>query len=399
MWRNPFFYFTHIFPGSDVKYGHTLPSENSQLLIGKPDYEDGEFDIVSHATTFDSLEQILDTGNLEPHFVKDLSVCKRNVELFDINDKRVPCSPHPLSEQKILWYGPAIKKQASDTSINGAFIERHGNVMFTKNAEVFFNRDKETPCNFYFVEVVHYRTKSATRILVTDKCYPTLRKYDPEQYGGPWYYDKEKKQNYRLWKIQHSNGNLVWNDLEFIREYGDDELKYGHRAVHELFVKSCWQPKDGIIAFTSYLNLAEVLFRMVLRLHVAHCGNMRLGYDKEIIKTSLEKIHNECVEEIREERDGEEKSDNKHDKDVSDVQVTESDQTGNEHQTLQTALGPQTFSLEKIMQLFKSHFLSISNSSRGIKFHYDIEQLYKKMLRRVPLDEMDNFLKEILLRF
>ena len=249
----------------DVTYHHTLsyPLQNVRYSHYK------EFDTLIHCTSFENAQTILEDDCLKPGFVKDSSVINPNVQLFH-SDKNTPVQKtrHPLEDTEILWYGPLLKKDLLNEEKS---VERYGNVVFSMNTLSGYEGIERDNCSsafkYYFIETVHYVTQTATRILVTPSEYPSLLRYDPEQIGGPWHYDRETRKHYCLQKCQHVNGNLVSNTLEILKE--QPKCRKGSAWIWNIWQKNhfmsylkCHAPRKGVTV--SEDNWKDGNFRLAL---------------------------------------------------------------------------------------------------------------------------------------
>jgi hypothetical protein len=97
-----------------------------------------------------------------------------------INDKTLLVD----GDFKVVWVSPFVWEMGS----------RYGCVQWT-----FELKDLLRNCNVYWVEVVKYRYP-ACRFLITRNKYKDhelLRKYDPTEKEGPWWYDPETRTHYQ----------------------------------------------------------------------------------------------------------------------------------------------------------------------------------------------------------
>ncbi|CAG2239096.1 unnamed protein product [Mytilus edulis] len=194
-----------------------------------------EFDTLLHVTSFENACKIFEDGGFEQKCVKDSSVVNPDIVLLKWDKGcrvRVHKKPHPISQRKILWYGPYSKSKACEPFEE---VERYGNVAFNMTS-------LEGPG-----EVIDYLTQSACRILVTKFDHPELIVYDPEIVGGPWYYNRTANKHYHLVKILNSNRKLVRNTVEFMREETSSFEAYSTWVMnHQISYKSCSQPRAGV---------------------------------------------------------------------------------------------------------------------------------------------------------
>lgn len=120
--------------------------------------------------------------------------------------KNLPGLPY-LPGLKGLWYGIDVPDNGQNNW--------YGNVSLKAN---FWHLLKMLHnFNIYFVEVVEFRTKSASRLLITTQDLP-LERYDPHRFGGPWYRDPNSGEDYFLTDARRFNGteNIYGHDVEII---------------------------------------------------------------------------------------------------------------------------------------------------------------------------------------
>ena len=136
------------------------------------------FDTLTHVTSMENAEVILQEG-LKMHLVGDYSCVNK------LKDKRH--SVHPLIKTSFLWMAP-------DTHDTTSAI-RYGNVAFSLK-----NLVKLEKLNFYYVEFLDYVTKTAARIMITDKNYDhQFRRFDPTD------------------EAQHGKNPVMFNGIEWVR--------------------------------------------------------------------------------------------------------------------------------------------------------------------------------------
>lgn len=250
------------FGGNRIFYRHWLPKllNNFQCINHNSPLpgQDGnripyeEFDTLLHVTSFENACKIFEDGGFEQQFVKDSSVVNPDIVVLKCYKGcrvRVHKEPHPISQRKILWYGPYSKSKACEPFEE---VERYGNVAFNMTSLEGPGGLVNTSVNavefrYYFIEVIDYLTQSACRILVTKFDHPELIVYDPEIVGGPWYYNRTANKHYHLVKILNSNRKLVRNTVEFMREETSSFEAYSTWVMnHQISYKSCSQPRAGV---------------------------------------------------------------------------------------------------------------------------------------------------------
>ena len=87
-----------------------------------------------------------------------------------------------------------------------------------------FEGTRRDGLKFYFIEVTEYLTTSACRILVSNKVYPSLKRYDPYTIGGPLYI-QETEEGYSYYytsELKRHDGRVVTNVLEIMKEEFDN---------------------------------------------------------------------------------------------------------------------------------------------------------------------------------
>ncbi|CAL4100623.1 unnamed protein product [Meganyctiphanes norvegica] len=85
------------------------------------------------------------------------------------------------TQLKFVWFGP--KKNPYEHNW-------YGNISYTVPMKTFMDCMKFISTNLYFVEIVDFKTTSATRFLFSHRQYIHLQHYDPTTIGGPWYEDE-----------------------------------------------------------------------------------------------------------------------------------------------------------------------------------------------------------------
>ena len=220
---------------TNATYYHTLPLSLQDVTYYR------SFDTVWHCTSLSNTLNILNDGYLKPVSVKHSSVINPKVKLFSLRKETgVQRALHPLRDKKILWYSPIQRRDLLNAE---GKVERYGNVVFSVKRISGYEGTERDKCsrafNYYFIEMIHYLTQTATRILVTPYEYPLLLKYDPETKGGPWYYDQITNTHYHLHQCPHVNGRIVPNSVEFLKE--QPVLQNGNNMIGKI-----WQENHNI---------------------------------------------------------------------------------------------------------------------------------------------------------
>ena len=99
---------------------------------------------------------------------------------------RPPGNLHPLYTSKGLWMTP--------DSYSTVTVEKYGNIRFYTN-NLDFTRD----LNHYIIEFIDNGVNNTCRVLITDKEYPQLRRFDPinSNSQGPIYYEAKTGQFFK----------------------------------------------------------------------------------------------------------------------------------------------------------------------------------------------------------
>ena len=98
--------------------------------------------------------------------------------------------------------------------------QRYGNVGFSfksLNRKLCVEGRIREGLNFYFIEVIEYKTQTACRILITNQDYPQLKKINPLEIGSPFYFDRESQKFYYLRRTKTHAGQIRHqNEVEFM---------------------------------------------------------------------------------------------------------------------------------------------------------------------------------------
>ncbi|XP_061195512.1 uncharacterized protein LOC133203743 [Saccostrea echinata] len=250
---------------SVIHYNHWLPEDQEDLLPENLEDENlseiyEEFDTLVHATTLENANAILRDG-FKPRPVVDNSVVNNTYRLMDCAGREIiPRPQHPVRDVNILWYGPCTFQRLQDPTY---VMKRYGNVVFSMNSLYGYEGLIRKGLNLYFIEVIEYLTSSASRILVSHRDYPELRKFDPYKLGGPLYI-KETRSGHRFYytsSLKRRDGQIVKNVLEIMQEEFNKSgyLKIGELRLNNHFVSFCYckEAKKDVSEFVVPLSPGE----------------------------------------------------------------------------------------------------------------------------------------------
>eukprot|EP00834_Sanchytrium_tribonematis_P004005 NODE_177_length_14091_cov_0.996141.p2 type:complete len:428 gc:universal NODE_177_length_14091_cov_0.996141:11392-10109(-) len=211
------------FPAEDVEksaLGSTR-IEDYQLFRGDESDKFHDANLV-HRTHIHELTRICDQ-NLKPRLVTDCSVINPQFK-FEVCNKDF--LPHlkkydDVVGTKAIWLAPFVRD-------NDAFGPVKLLCKWWGNEGIFKDiKTKRNVYKYYWLETIDYsKTDSASRILVTEKIFDTLRdlEFDPFKRGGPFYIQEEgtEKIFYNLKKSNpHSksqSGSLRNHTVEFLKD-------------------------------------------------------------------------------------------------------------------------------------------------------------------------------------
>ena len=205
----------------DIVYRHWLPSVHrpiNKLTTGQLSYHYVPFDTFCHHTSFDAGSLILNEG-MKCYPVVRNSVVKNHC--------------HPIHGRPVCWFGPGICASAVNPF---CYRERYGNVVFTMT-ENLLARHRNPDLKFYFIEVITYLKRAASRILVSRGRLHGLREYEPEVLGGPWYI-----LNGQHYVLQHVD-DMVPHTLELMV----DEGCFTDHNLQVSFVGCKCPPRDLVV--------------------------------------------------------------------------------------------------------------------------------------------------------
>ncbi|XP_062566441.1 uncharacterized protein LOC134228764 [Saccostrea cucullata] len=316
---------------STIFYNHWLPNNQEDLLPEKLDLEDEnlpdiyeEFDTLVHATTLENANAILRDG-FKPRPVVDNSVVNDTYRLMNWSGGEIiPRPQHPVRDVNILWYGPCTFQQLQDPTYA---MKRYGNVVFSMNSLFGYEGLIRKGLNLYFIEVIEYLTSSASRILVSHRDYPTLRKFDPYKLGGPLYI-KETRSGHKFYytsSLKRCDGQIVKNVLEIMQEefnrsgyFKIDELRLNNHFVSFCY---CKEAKKDVSDLVVPFDPAEVktedgimphllpnILKLAITLATSRNSNKILlltqfpgeqTRDKKL-REELERVHQEASRKYRE---------------------------------------------------------------------------------------------------
>lgn len=149
------------------------------------------FSTISHVSHIKQSVSILQENRIKSSLVFDES---------KLNKKRI----------QVVWLSPN----------DWAYGSRYGNVRFSFDpTKIFENK------NLFWVESMAYKV-AACRILVTEKKYDGLPKYDPSAKDGPWWYDSKRNEHY--FNSKYCLEIMLENDLEI-----DDTVKIDFVNHHD----------------------------------------------------------------------------------------------------------------------------------------------------------------------
>lgn len=200
---------------SDSEYEMSIDVSSDVVLYKSPEYERPQ------VTCWAPKDLHSLAGRWERY--KEFSCVIRTVHFEDYKRIRSieKLDPQPLKKSthlrqtmpdlEVLWFG-----MPSDGH------NWYGNVSFVVDLDLLLQK---LSLRTYFIEVVDYRTQSASRLLLTSKTYEHLREFDPQIKGGPWFVDENKKNKYltlaRRCRAAEWNGHT----LELMLELTDSEAK------------------------------------------------------------------------------------------------------------------------------------------------------------------------------
>ena len=226
-------------------------------------------------------------------------------------DKITPRPLHPIGSSRVLWYGPCEFSQLQTPEYT---VERYGNILFSMRSLGGFEGIRRDGLKFYFIEVIEYLTTSACRILVTNKVYPSLKRYDPYTIGGPLYI-QETEEGYSYYytsELKRHDGRVVTNVLEIMKEEFDNAfLQKVSFLNHDISFFPCKSPRkdvhDLIVEKESSMDIMSYLVPNILKLAVVLSFGKPLhpillitpfddtGARNKKLRDELKRVHHDAV--------------------------------------------------------------------------------------------------------
>ncbi|CAL4235812.1 unnamed protein product [Meganyctiphanes norvegica] len=147
----------YIWKPREPKYTYTLTSSSMD------DYEALEY--LSRVEHFEDFKKSQAKGNF---FSNQLGYFN-NTHLYNSRSRTQP---------KVVWFAP--RKDPDEHNF-------YGNISYKVSMKKIMDCMKSLSINLYFVEIVDFKSTSATRFLFSHKKYDHIQLYDTKQIGGPWY--------------------------------------------------------------------------------------------------------------------------------------------------------------------------------------------------------------------
>ena len=306
-----------------ILYYHWLPHKHEELLPKREFQNEGslldiyeEFDTLSHVTTLENASSILQYG-FKPRPVNDSSVVNPTYDLMDVKtgNKITPRPLHPIGSSRVLWYGPCKFSQLQTPEYT---VERYGNILFSMSSLDGYEGIRRSGLKFYFIEVIEYLTTSACRILVSNKVYPSLKRYDPYTIGGPLYI-QETEQGYSYYymsELKRHDGRVLTNVLEIMKEEFDDAFFQKVSFLnHDISFFPCKSPRkdvhDIVVQKESSMDSMSFLVPNILKLAVVlsfgktlHPISLITPFDdaetrNKKLRDELKRVHHDAVQRMK----------------------------------------------------------------------------------------------------
>lgn len=169
--KEDYYYIRHWLPEAELK------ADQDETVLGDTKVEDYlEFTDLIHATHIDAADQILEDDSILRRPVSDNCYMK---ELY--------------SDMKCVWLAPGSALESPC---------KYGPIVFHASIEILLTAQN---LNWYWIEILDYKSQSATRILVTSSKFSKLKPYNPKIRGNPWYWNAKTNKHYYLPSIKVSH--------------------------------------------------------------------------------------------------------------------------------------------------------------------------------------------------